>query len=355
MNIKYFSKIVFSTGLTLSLLSLSSVSGYAADINGTNSADTLYGTSEADNISAFQGNDSINGLEGSDNLYGGGDNDYINGGANNDNIYGDNNNDTLFGGTGSDNILGGEGNDYVIGDENISDDFGNDFLIGNEGQDVIFGQGGEDQMHGGQGYDLMIGGESADRIYGDRDGAVIWGENGDDQIYIVPTTGKSGTFNAGIGNSTVSIGDVGYSAVISGNGYDTITLESREVMSNSRLDIFNTGTEEDTVYFAPEYSVAPDGVNCNRLNSNNVMVYSTCSFVSFVGNNGVRYTRLILNSGSSTNITAWLAGNIKYATGNALNSGTLTYSNNAQNIEIPTMYGGGNGIPTPNLVNIIQS
>jgi hypothetical protein len=352
MNMKHLSKITFAASLALSLLIAGPVVGYAVDINGTNADETLTGTAEADKIVGGQGNDVLNGLEAADKVYGGQGNDYANGGAGSDEVYGDNGSDTLFGSGGSDNVFGGDGNDYVIGDDQSGVDSGADVLIGNQGQDVIFGQGGEDMMYGGQGYDFMIGGESADKIYGDRDGVVVWGEAGDDQIYVVPTTGKSGTFNVGHQETQVSIGDIGYSAVISGPGYDTITVESREVLASSRLHIFNSGNEEDTVYFAPEYTVAANGADCNKPNNSNVITYDTCASVSFTGQDRVKYTRLFLNAPSGQNITVWLCGNIKYATGDALNSGTLTYSNDQNNIEVPTMVGGGNGIAVPQPINI---
>lgn len=78
---------------------------YAADVTGTDQADTLTGTRKDDVINGLDGNDFLNGLAGNDQLLGG---------PGNDTLIGSINNDLLDGGPGVDLVFGSFGNDKII-------------------------------------------------------------------------------------------------------------------------------------------------------------------------------------------------------------------------------------------------
>jgi len=177
----------------------------AADITGTNGADTINGTPEADNISALGGDDTVNGLGGDDVILGGdggdtlagGDgndrrisggngNDQISGGAGRDGLVGDAGSDTLDGGDGSDfTLAGGDGSDTVLGGaggDTLDGDAGTDTLRGGTDGDTLFGLDGSDGMFGEAGADELFGGEGADTLSGGADSDELEGEEAADRI-----------------------------------------------------------------------------------------------------------------------------------------------------------------------------
>ena len=76
-------------------------------------------------------------------------------------LYGNN---TFNGGDGNDRMYSGYGDDTLYGDA------GDDFLDGKHGDDLLVGGAGHDELHGGLGNDLMTGGTGNDQfldLYGD--------------------------------------------------------------------------------------------------------------------------------------------------------------------------------------------
>ncbi|HEV2293598.1 MAG TPA: calcium-binding protein [Tepidisphaeraceae bacterium] len=123
----------------------------------------------------------VSGGDGSDTIVGGhrGDTLLGNGGA--DLIFGKNGPDTIVGGAGADTIRGGNGSDTISGDA----DPGN-FYDGTtkSGHDLIFGEAGVDDMHGGAGNDTLRGGADADTIIGADGNDHLYGEAGDDEVWL---------------------------------------------------------------------------------------------------------------------------------------------------------------------------
>jgi Ca2+-binding RTX toxin-like protein len=178
---------------------------HAADITGTNGADTIIGTPDADNIQALggsdtvsarggndriqggDGNDTLSGEEGDDGIVSGGKgSDQISGGLGRDRLLGDAGNDTLDGGDGNDPTLaGGDGNDMVLGgagNDDVDGDDGNDTLRGGTGGDDMFGLDGSDGMFGEDGGDELFGGEGADTLSGGAGADELEGEEAADRI-----------------------------------------------------------------------------------------------------------------------------------------------------------------------------
>src|SRR5688572_26110689 len=88
-----------------------------AEINGTNSDDTIRGTAEADDIDGRKGDDTIKGRGGDDFLRGGSDDDTLRGGSGSDTLNGEAGFDTLNGGPGADLFIFRDGhNDDIIVD-----------------------------------------------------------------------------------------------------------------------------------------------------------------------------------------------------------------------------------------------
>lgn len=186
----------------------------AADITGTDGADTIIGTPDADNILALGGSDTVSGRGGNDRIQGGDGNDtlagedgddgiisggngsdQISGGVGRDRLLGDAGNDTLDGGDGNDPTLaGGAGNDTVLGgtgNDDVDGDDGNDTLRGGtggddmfglDGSDAMFGEAGTDELFGGPGVDTLSGGADNDELEGEEAADQIEGGGGDDQF-----------------------------------------------------------------------------------------------------------------------------------------------------------------------------
>lgn len=110
-------------------------------IEGSNFDDQLDGGNSADTLFGMGGNDKI---------VGGNAGDTLDGGAGDDLLEGGNDSDTLSGGTGNDRLLGDNGSDVLDGGA------GNDDLQGGNGNDVILAGGGNDQIRGGNGKDTFV-------------------------------------------------------------------------------------------------------------------------------------------------------------------------------------------------------
>jgi hypothetical protein len=86
-----------------------------ANINGTNTNDTITGTSDNDIISGGAGDDQINGDQGDDVIFAGDGHDIVHGGDGNDVIHGGGDNDELFGDAGADTFFIDEATDASSG------------------------------------------------------------------------------------------------------------------------------------------------------------------------------------------------------------------------------------------------
>jgi len=203
----------------------------AADITGTNGADTIIGTPDADNISALGGDDTVHGLGGRDVIQGGDGSDILTGDDDIDRIFGGNGADQVFGGAdrdglvgdaGGDTVDGGDGNDFQLaggdgsdtvlggaGNDDVDGDAGSDTLRGGVGGDDMFGGDGGDSMFGEAGGDELFGGEGADALSGGADVDELEGEAGADQIEGGGADDQLDFFTRGFRpNSTFAVRDV---------------------------------------------------------------------------------------------------------------------------------------------------
>jgi Ca2+-binding RTX toxin-like protein len=114
----------------------------AAEITGTNKANTIYGTMEVDTIVGKAGKDNLYGSGGADTLHGDSGNDYVSGDLGNDKLEGNDGDDVVQGGSGADEINGGKGNDtlmasFVLGSVSFKD-FSVDKIACGPGYDTVF-------------------------------------------------------------------------------------------------------------------------------------------------------------------------------------------------------------------------
>ncbi len=156
----------------------------AAQVRGTESADTLVGTADAEQILGLGGNDSIDGLGGDD---------LLQGGSGNDTLVGSAGIDTLEGGSGND-LYRADASDVIVeqadgGSDTIEsavtwrlpdhverlqltggtpiDGYGNvaaNALLGNGASNLLDGEGGVDTMTGYGGDDLYVVDHAADVV-----------------------------------------------------------------------------------------------------------------------------------------------------------------------------------------------
>lgn len=115
-----------------------------ADINGTDTSDSIQGTDENDLITAGEGNDTLFGGAGDDDLRGEGGNDFIFGGGGNDTISGGDGIDDIFAGDGDDVIDGGTGSDLIDGGA------GADTMSGGSANDIFYNVNAGDVIDGGE-------------------------------------------------------------------------------------------------------------------------------------------------------------------------------------------------------------
>ncbi len=115
--------------------------------------------------------------------------DTIHGGAGNDALYGQGGNDELRGGLDRDILEGGRGDDLLAGvDEDLFGDFqvggaGADTLIGTRGDDVLVGGLGNDLLLGRASRDVIRGDNGEDTLLGESGQDVLFGDEGNDLIY----------------------------------------------------------------------------------------------------------------------------------------------------------------------------
>jgi hypothetical protein len=233
----------------------------------------LEGGRGSDYINGGWGNDMIDGGDDPDSLFGDAGDDGISGGSGGDLLDGGDGNDTLAGNEGKDTLHGGDGDDILDGgadDDKLYGDSGSDLLQDDDA--VRFADGfhpnGNDSMSGGSGDDVIISWAGADKLYGDAGndvlkilsvgghnhladaGLEIHGGSGVDTLVLsadhdivyqglgAHTDGIEGVdFDAGTFHSTLNLSfrDVMNASdtasdtntlTISGNGHDTVNLES---------------------------------------------------------------------------------------------------------------------------------
>jgi Ca2+-binding RTX toxin-like protein len=180
----------------------------AADIHGSDAAETITGSRVDDLVIGGGGADQINGdfyyngsegtdtaRGGADSLYGGAGDDsitdfagsnFIRGDAGNDRLQGGRDFDDINGNMGDDTLSGGRGDDWVVGgkdNDSQSGDAGGDVVWGNLGNDTLDGGDGADQVRGGQGDDIVSGGAGDDFVSGDRGNDTIAGGAGADLFH----------------------------------------------------------------------------------------------------------------------------------------------------------------------------
>lgn len=133
-------RTVLALSAVLALVAVDGAS--AADITGTNGADTIIGTADNDSINGLKGNDRIDGLAGDDVLIG---------------SYG---HDTLIGGTGEDSLYGKAGSDTIYLDQETTSPGGEarkDHAFGGPNNDTIYAQDGvRDHIDCGGGTDTAF-------------------------------------------------------------------------------------------------------------------------------------------------------------------------------------------------------
>ena len=163
------------------------------------------GNDSADSVFSGTGDDIVTGRNGQDTLSGGAGTDLIYGNTDSDILYGNQGSDTLFGGRNPDTIFGGQDNDTVFGGT------GTDLLYGNLGSDSLEGNDGADTLFGGQGVDLAYGNTDSDLLYGNLGSDTLYGGQGADTVY------------GGQGNDSV-FGNLGDDTLIGGLGGDTFVF-----------------------------------------------------------------------------------------------------------------------------------
>ena len=195
-------------------------------ISGTSGADTLDGTSGDDLIKGRGGDDLIDGHEGDDSIDAGDGNDTVQGGLGHDTILGGLGDDLLMGADPGDafdqsgeSIDGGEGKDTITASHAA------DILIGGAGDDAILPDGA-DTIHGGDGNDTI---ESQFLSGAETNGAQVFGDGGDDQLFLICAAGKGlegCTVDGGDGADTVVAAVLGHGSadflIIGGAGDDRL-------------------------------------------------------------------------------------------------------------------------------------
>ena len=162
------------------------------------------------------------GLGGDDTIFGGYGEDVILGGSGNDVIDSGRENDVASGGSGDDYVRGKSGNDVLAGG------IGDDTVRGEVGDDVLIDGLGRDDLRGGEGDDVLIFFDST--LFGgdvqERDN--LFGEEGNDTLYLVLTQKDYNAFNNGQQDSIIekmnlNIRDV--ETIVAINGRENVEAE----------------------------------------------------------------------------------------------------------------------------------
>ncbi len=242
--------------------------------NDTDESEWLF-TSGNDAFVGLGGDDVINGGLGEDAIFGDGVDGTSAGsaGSYDDILSGGGGNDLLVGGMGNDTLNGGDGVDVIFGDTfgddqgthgwgtgwedpNFHPDSGagrngetytfDDLIHGGDGADFIYGQLGNDVLQGGEGADTIRGGVGNDTIYGGQNGSVAtevtvlsedFNANDGGFTYAdgtfrgtTATAYESGTYDAGNGEISVSLGGIDGDDILgmSGGFNKTFTVDNAQ-------------------------------------------------------------------------------------------------------------------------------
>ncbi|HLL31772.1 MAG TPA: hypothetical protein VK403_12320, partial [Allosphingosinicella sp.] len=189
----------------------------------------LTGTEYSDSISGGGGGDTIDGLDGHDSIRGMAGTDDIRGGAGNDH---------LDGGTGHDRLDGGEGDDFLNGGA------GDDIMLGGDGNDRMFDDYGSDFVHAGAGNDDM----TLQRISSWGDTVAMFGEEGNDSLYLSLYATTYATIDMGIGDDVVRLGPtLGTVSLTLGEGADRIIVEAHGIDRRGTANVLDFTPGEDVI------------------------------------------------------------------------------------------------------------
>lgn len=274
------------------------LNGGGGKVGAGTTADETFLTSDGNDILVGAGGDDIlTGGLGEDALFGDGYDTLLSGvaGSYDDTLSGGAGNDLLVGGMGNDALSGGDGADVLFGDT-FGDDQGthgwgtgwedpafdadsgkgaggasfnfDDFISGGSGADYIYGQLGNDVLHGNEGADTIRGGVGNDTIYGGQADdtpteVTVLSENFDnsdggfayaDGAFRGTTAGtyESGTYDAGNGEISVSLGGINGDDILgmSGGFNKSFTVDSS---STSTQITFQYRLQMSSEFEADEY------------------------------------------------------------------------------------------------------
>jgi Ca2+-binding RTX toxin-like protein len=256
-------------------------------VKGNAKANTIYGGSGANTIYGYVGNDKLYGYAGADKLYGGDGDDTLYGGTGNDTLFGGAGNDILYGDTGNDTFYGDEGNDtfhYTSGTSVIKDFAAGETLavanavtgVGVNGEDIVLKAGtGSLTVTGGKGKltEITEAGRQKGFYIDDEGEGAFEGSAGDDIIAVARYIGMGYGVYGGKGNDSLIITDKAVGAYVYGDdGDDTIYINggrsylyggsdlgidaNPDYTSNNNTFVYSSGTatigdfkETDTLKF----------------------------------------------------------------------------------------------------------
>jgi Ca2+-binding RTX toxin-like protein len=303
------------------------VQGMAGDDlldGGSGGADSLSGGDGNDTLFGFSDNDTIDGGLGDDAIFGGSGNDVILGGAGNDGrnpsisykgtLYSDHYDSDptgLRGEAGNDTIDGGDGNDKIEGG------IGNDSLLGGAGDDIL--DGGNDAYHvdDGTGFDTLRGGDGADQLTDNADGGALYGDAGNDYIYLRGTIASY--IDGGANDDNITVINSGNSTVLGGTGNDSIygTSYDNNILRNLNIDagegddlVSGTGLHwtitggdgNDTINVSGADHVMNVGAGNDVINLEGNGAFASATIVTGAGSDIVKLSLRSLESGQTATI-----------------------------------------------------
>ncbi len=275
---------------------------------GTTADETFLFSDGNDILIGVGGDDILRGGLGEDALFGDGYDSAASGTASSydDMLSGGAGDDLLVGGMGNDTLSGGDGVDVLFGDT-FGDDQGthgwgsgwedpafnagsgagaggvsvsftfDDFISGGDGADFIYGQLGNDTLHGNEGADTIRGGVGNDTIYGGQADdtpteVTVLSENFDsndggftyaDGAFRGTTAGtyESGTYDAGNGEISVSLGGIDGDDILGMSGGFSKTFAVDSSSTNTEIT-FQYRLQMASEFEADEYGevlIAIDG------------------------------------------------------------------------------------------------
>ena len=239
---------------------------------------TINGTSGDDELIGTDADDTIDGNQGNDRLHGGGGNDTLQGDPGNDSLWGDAGNDLLLGGLGDDILNGGEGSD-TSSYRDVPTSSAPDGVVVSLVAGTATGIGGTDTLVS---IEDIIGTEKNDILTGDSGANEINARSGADHLYggdgndtLTTTTNDlldasgADTIDGGAGDDTISSGNApdviyggtgndlisafgGTDSIDGGDGNDSIEAGDHDdvIVGGAGDDTINGGTGTDTALYA---------------------------------------------------------------------------------------------------------